>query len=75
MDGNFQLELNQEIQSIPEKIRGRIDKRLIAELGFGNANVFSQTFVDSYPDAFLHISVDASGSMSGSKWYKNYEVS
>ena len=52
------------------KDTGRIDKRLIAELGFGNSNVFSQTFVDSYPDAFLHISVDASGSMSGSKWYR-----
>ena len=50
------------------KDAGRIDKRLIAELGFGNNNVFSQTFVDSYPDAFLHISVDASGSMGGSKW-------
>ena len=50
------------------KDTGRIDKRLISELGFGNANVFSQTFVDSYPDAFLHISVDASSSMGGSKW-------
>ena len=50
------------------KDTGRIDKRLIAELGFGNSNVFSQTFVDTYPDAFLHISVDASGSMSGGKW-------
>ena len=50
------------------KDTGRIDKRLIAELGFGNSNVFSQTFVDSFPDAFLHISVDASGSMGGSKW-------
>ena len=47
---------------------GKIDKRLIAELGFGNSNVFSQTFVDTFPDAFLHISVDASGSMGGSKW-------
>jgi len=47
---------------------GRIDKRLIAELGFGNSRVFSQTFTESYSDAFLHISVDASGSMSGEKW-------
>ena len=52
------------------KDAGRIDKRLIAELGFGNTNVFSQTFVDTYPDAFLHISVDASGSMSGGKWLR-----
>jgi len=50
------------------KDAGRIDKRLISELGFGNNNVFSQTFVDTFPDAFLHISVDASGSMGGSKW-------
>jgi hypothetical protein len=47
---------------------GRIDKRLIAELGFGNERVFKTTFVESYSDAFLHISVDASGSMGGQKW-------
>ena len=47
---------------------GRIDKRLIAELGFGNSKVFSTTFVENYNDAVLHISVDASGSMSGDKW-------
>jgi len=47
---------------------GRIDKRLIAELGFGNQRVFQTTFTESYSDAFLHISVDASGSMSGNKW-------
>jgi len=47
---------------------GRIDKRLVAELGFGNERVFKTTFVESYSDAFLHISVDASGSMGGDKW-------
>jgi len=47
---------------------GRIDKRLIAELGFGNDRVFNTTFTESYSDAILHISVDASGSMSGDKW-------
>ena len=47
---------------------GRIDKRLISELGFGNEKVFNTTFVESYSDAFLHISVDASGSMGGNKW-------
>ena len=52
------------------KLNGSIDKRLIAELGFGNENVFSKTFLDNYPDAHLHISVDASGSMCGDKWTK-----
>ncbi len=47
---------------------GRIDKRLVAELGFGNDRVFQNTFVESYSDAFLHISIDASGSMGGKKW-------
>ena len=50
------------------KDSGRIDKRLIAELGFGNNNVFSTTFTERYADAHLHISIDASGSMSGDKW-------
>jgi hypothetical protein len=47
---------------------GRIDRRLIAELGFGNENVFQSTFTEKYDDAFLHISIDASGSMGGEKW-------
>jgi len=49
---------------------GKIDKRLIAELGFGNSNVFSHTLTERFNKAYLHISVDASGSMSGSKWNK-----
>jgi hypothetical protein len=49
---------------------GKIDKRLIAELGFGNSNVFSHTLTERFNQAYLHISVDASGSMSGDKWNK-----
>jgi len=49
---------------------GKINKRLIAELGFDNANVFSQVFKESYNKANLHISIDASGSMSGPKFDK-----
>lgn len=48
--------------------KGRIDKRLIAELGFGNPRVFSQTNISTTTPAMIHISVDASGSMSGAKW-------
>ena len=50
------------------KNTGKIDKRLISELGFQNENVFSQTFTDKYNKAYLHISIDASGSMDGNKW-------
>ena len=47
---------------------GKIDKRMISSLGFGNENVFQFSEIDSYKKANLHISVDASGSMGGSKW-------
>ena len=49
---------------------GKIDKRLISELGFGNSDVFSHTLTERYNKAYLHISIDASGSMSGDKWNK-----
>lgn len=50
---------------------GKINKRLIAELGFDNGNVFSQVFKERYNKANLHISIDASGSMNGNKFEKS----
>lgn len=47
---------------------GRIDRRLIAELGFGNDRVFNQVIHNTVTPSIIHISVDASGSMTGSKW-------
>ena len=49
---------------------GKIDRRMISSLGFGNENVFSYIETDSYKKANLHISIDASGSMQGEKWNK-----
>ena len=49
---------------------GKIDRRMISSLGFGNENVFQFTEIDSYKKANLHISVDASSSMGGDKWKK-----
>ena len=49
---------------------GKIDKRLISELGFDNSSVFSHKFTERYNKANLHISVDGSGSMNGRKWDK-----
>ena len=47
---------------------GKIDRRMISSLGFGNENVFQYMETDSYKKANLHVSIDASGSMGGSKW-------
>ena len=49
---------------------GKINKRLISELGFDNENVFSHVVKERYNKANLHISIDASGSMSGDKLSK-----
>ena len=48
---------------------GRMDRRMIAELGFGNDRVFSQTHHYTVTPALVHISLDASGSMGGKKWF------
>jgi hypothetical protein len=48
---------------------GRIDKRLIAELGFGNDRVFAQTMFNTARPSHIHISIDASGSMQGKAWH------
>ena len=47
---------------------GKIDRRLISQLGYDNANVFHRIVTDRFKNYFIHISIDASGSMSGSKF-------
>ena len=47
--------------------KGKIDKRLVASLGFDNEGVFYTNEIDQYKKANLHISLDYSGSMSGNK--------
>lgn len=46
---------------------GRLDKRIIAELGFNNDRVFKTSYTERYNDAYIHISIDGSGSMGGEK--------
>lgn len=49
---------------------GKIDRRLLSELGHDIYNVFYTTRVDKFNDVSIHISVDASSSMAGNKWSK-----
>lgn len=48
--------------------KGKIDGRMIAHCGYNNENVFYQSEVDKYKPALVHITIDGSSSMSGSKW-------
>lgn len=49
---------------------GKIDRRLVSQLGYENVNVFHKIVTDRYKNYFIHISIDASGSMGGSKFDK-----
>jgi len=50
---------------------GKIDRRLISQLGYNNANVFHKIVTDRYKDYFIHISIDASGSMYSHNKFEN----
>jgi hypothetical protein len=63
----LQIRNEERLTQYTRKDTGRIDKRLLAELGFGNSSVFQQTFIETYTNAILHMSIDISGSMSGIK--------
>ena len=61
---------------------GRIEKRLINELGYGMENVFGHVEISKYKKAMLYISIDASSSMfsgsysnQNSKWHRTMSAS
>jgi hypothetical protein len=47
---------------------GKIDRRLLAQLGMDLTGVFHKTRIDTFKPAMLHLTLDASSSMSGRKW-------
>lgn len=47
---------------------GKIDKRLLHEIGFDNFDIFSKININSYKPSFIHISLDQSGSMGKGLW-------
>lgn len=52
----------------PRQKNGRIDKRMVAALGYDYVNVFSHKEVDRFKKVMLHVTIDGSGSMSGRSW-------
>ena len=53
---------------------GKIDRRILSQLGMDITNVFKRTRTDKYNPVTLYLSLDASGSMSGKKWGKALTV-
>jgi hypothetical protein len=56
--------------STPRLKSGKISSRMLHEIGFGNFNIFEKIQHNTVKPITLNISIDASGSMSGSKWDK-----
>jgi hypothetical protein len=50
---------------------GKLDKRMIAACGYGLESIFERVESFSYTPGLIHISIDNSGSMSGSKFDKS----
>lgn len=59
----------------PRQKNGRIDKRMVAALGYEYENVFNTKEVDRFKKVMLHITLDGSGSMSGTCWDNALAVS
>ena len=70
------LQIRNEINvtKFSRRYDGKLDRRLIHELGYNDDNIFYNTITEKYKNVHFHISVDASSSMHGEKWYKSISL-
>lgn len=60
---------NESRERVDSRLRnGKIDNKRLSHAGYGIEAVFKQIHIDKHKKANLRISLDGSGSMSGSKW-------
>ena len=66
------LQVRNEVNThkFSRRYTGKLDKRLIHELGFSDENIFYTTITEKYKKINFHVSVDASSSMRGKKWHR-----
>ncbi len=55
-------------------VSGHMDAKRVAHAGYGVENIFKQIHIDKYKKSNLHISLDMSGSMSGSRWQETIKM-
>ena len=53
---------------------GKIDKRLLHEIGFDNYEIFNKISINKYKDSYIHLSIDASGSMGDGKFDESVKL-
>ena len=59
----------ERVLQTPRMKSGKLNGRMLHEIGFGNFDIFDQININTATPSLLHISIDASSSMNGSKWY------
>ena len=64
----LQVRNDPQVTHFTRQPHGKIDRRILAQLGMDIEQVFKRTTVENYRPAMLHLSLDASGSMQGKKW-------
>ena len=70
------LKLRNEVNvdKYTRKNTGKIDKRLLHEIGAGIENIFFHNKFHKYNKTVIHITVDASSSMRGKKWMNSIKL-
>lgn len=53
---------------------GRIDARLLHEIGSNNYEIFKQITIHEYQPSYIHLSIDQSGSMDGDKFEESVKL-
>ena len=75
MGRRLQIRNEINIDKFTRRNVGKIDKRLMHELGFDtDTNIFYNTQTTKYKKVNFHISVDASASMQGKKWNRTIKL-
>ena len=70
------LQIRNEVKTLKHSRldAGKIDRRLVSSLGYDVSNVFHKLETNKYKNVHLHLSIDASGSMSGMRFYKSIKT-
>jgi len=69
----LQIRSDKRVTEFKRRKQGDLDGNMLAELEY-NQRIFTKQHVDEYTEAFIHISVDASGSMSSDKWFNAHSM-
>ena len=66
----LQVRNDPQVTHFTRQPHGKIDRRILSQLGMDIESVFKRTTVDTYKPVLIHLSLDASGSMGGKKFSK-----